>query len=1071
MRKLFSILVCLVACTTMLMAQQKTVTGRVISSEDGEPVIGATVVVTGTTTGTTTDGNGNFKLSVPVGGAKSVTVSYIGMDTKEVSIKEKMHIYLSPAEQVLDDVVVTAMGISKNEKSLGYAAATIKGDDLTLGDISNAAASLQGKVAGVQVSTASSDPGQAVNIVIRGFSSIGGSNQPLYIVDGVPLQNVTMSSQSHSNALAGISNIAPDDIASMTILKGAAATALYGSRAANGVVVVTTKGGTRGSRGRTFNISYDYGWQGRQVSFLPDMQNEYGQGWNGQQTWIENGSWGPAFDGSQQVFGPIWNGQQLIHEYSAVKDNVKDFFELGISQSHNVILNGVSDDDKMSYYLSYGYTKDDGIMPSSADSYKRNTLAFRTAYDAAKWLKLSSSVNLANARTKTVGNFQGTSVIDGLLEMPRDMNIVDHKDLSSPFNTPEAYFTPYGITNPYWALANHKNEMNSKQVNGKIQADIKPWQFLTFTYRFGFDYVDFDSKLGNPQIDLDDSLIDDDMGYPPSSMNESGMVQAYYGRRYELNHDAIVNFRDAYVDKKLDVNVSAGLNVNERYSTSLSAVAEDLTFLTGFWDLSNGASWTTMSETQWKRRQVALFGDATIGWDETFFLNLTGRNEWSSTLPLEKNNYFYGGITGSYIFSNMLPENDVLTYGKVRAAFGKTGNDAGVYLTKAKYAQAYTDGTYGYDISKFPMNGINAFESTGTAGSSSLKPEMTKEFEVGADLQFLDGRIGLDASYYNRVTSDQIFTLPVDPASGYSRMVTNFGEVRNRGVELVLNTTPVRTKNWRWDLSLNWAKNYNKVLSVPESLEGGRVTIYGFSAGNDAVYMYAEEGKELGTYWTYLPTYDPEGHIIVDQNGMPVLTDDLVDTGKTMNHKWTGGLTTSVSAYGFTLSAALDVRYGGYMFSRSKNLAQFTGNSVVTTFNERRPFIIPNSVVSDGQGGYVENTTPIFLLDGSYQEYFNDYGYGYGGEAYLVDRSYAKLRNITLGYRVPRKWVQRTGFLSSAEVSVFCNNVFTWVAKDNYFVDPESSTVTSSTDLAAQFGELYVNPSCRVWGFNVGLKF
>ena len=366
------------------------------------------------------------------------------------------------------------------------------------------------------------------------------------------------------------------------------------------------------------------------------------------------------------------------------------------------------------------------------------------------------------------------------------------------------------------------------------------------------------------------------------------------------------------------------------------------------------------------------------------------------------------------------------------------------------------------------MSGINAFQATNSIGSSTLKPEMTTEFEIGANLSFFQNRINVDFAYYNRTTDDQIFSLPVDPATGYTTMVTNFGKVRNKGIELLVNFTPIQTRDFRWDIGFNFAKNDNEVVSLPESLEGGKVNIYSFSAGNDAVYMYAEEGKPMGEFYTYLPLYTADVKIIVDANGQPLLSASVEDTGKNVNADWTGGVTTSLSYKGLTLSGALDIRKGGYMFSRTKNLIQFTGNGDVTTFNERRPFVIPNSVVSDGNGGYVENTTPIYMTNSSYQNWLNNFGAGEGGEFYLLDRSYVKLRNITLAYQLPRSIVSKL-YLSDITLSLFCNNVFTWTAKDNKYIDPEGSTVGS--DLTGMFGELYVNPACRTFGFNVGLKF
>ncbi len=1050
---------------------QTQVDGIVVSQEDGQPVIGVSVLVIGTNIGTVTGNDGRFSLTVPAGKSQ-LRFSYLGMETLEVSARPRMRIVLRSDDTNLDEIVVTAMGISRQQKTLGYSATQLDNDELTLGKMTDVTSALAGKVAGVQISASSADPGTANSVIIRGFSSINGNNQPLYVVDGVPLQQTTSLSQGHEEAMGGISNINPNDIESMTVLKGAAATALYGSRAANGVIVVTTKSGKRGD-GRNFTITYDGSVQWRTVATLPKFQNQFGQGWNGKQTFIENGSWGPELDGSQQVYGPIWNHQQLIHKYEAVENNIKDFFETGLTTSHSVALSGVSDDSKMTYYLSYGYSGDDGIIPSNKDIYRRNTIAMRASYEPISWLRVSSSVNIATSKADVPGSFQGTSVIDGILEFPRDLSLVDRKDLSSPFNTPEAWYTPYGITNPYWAIENNYNHNDSKQVQGKIQADIKPIRQLTLTYRYGFDYTDYDFKIGFPQITLDDALINEDYGYAPLNMNQDGWVFSRYLRKYEKNHDFLANWADKYLDGMLDVNVTAGVNMNERYQTLTSGQTDKLTFNTGFWDLSNGSTISELSEGQSKRRLVGLFGDITLGWDEMLYLGLTARNDWSSTLPLNKNSYFYPGATLSWIFTRLIPKNNILDFGKLRLAYGKTGNDASPYLTSARFIQGTSRAYYGSDVAKFPLGGVNAFQAASTIGSSDLKPEMTTEYEIGLNLAFFGNRINIDAAYYNRETKDQIFTLPVDPASGYAYMVTNFGNVRNRGIELLVNTTPVRTKDFRWDLGFNFSKNNNKVLSMPASVEGGKTDIYSFSAGNDAVYFYAEEGNPMGEYYTYMPQYTNDGKLIVGEDGQPLLTTDLKDTGKNMNPDWIGGVTTALSWKGITLSAALDIRKGGYMFSRSKNLMQFTGNGAITTYNERRPFVIPNSVVSDGKGGYVENTTPIFLGGGDlgygdYQGYYNDYGWGQGGEAYLLNKSFVKLRNITLAYQLPKALVSKL-YLSDITVSLFCNNVFTWTHKSNTFIDPEGST--TGNDLEGQFGELYVNPGCRTFGFNVGVKF
>ncbi len=1079
MRKLalFLSMILFVGLQTMS-AQTKAISGKVVDNL-GEAIPGVSIVVKGTTIGTISRPDGTYNLNVPED-ATNLVYTFVGMKLQDILINGRSTINVTMESDAInvDEVVVTALGIKRSEKTLGYAATTVNSEELVKARNTNISSSLSGKVAGVQVQSNSSDPGIASSVIIRGFSSINGNNQPLYVVDGIPLQNSSLNldaagidKSGQAVSTSGLSNIASDDIESMTVLKGAAATALYGSRAANGVIIINTKNGKKG-KNKNFTITYNGSIQFREVSLLPEFQNDFGQGWNGKQTYIENGSWGPALDGSTQVYGPIFNNKQLIHKYSALKNNVKDFFDIGVSNSHSLALSGVSKDETMKYYISYTYADDDGIMPSDADSYKRNTIAYRTTYDATDWLSVSSSVNFARSETDLVSTYQGTSVIDGLYEMPRDISIVDMKDISSPFNQPQAYFTPYGITNPYWSLANNYNHLDSKQVYGKLQLDIKPIKDLTLTYRFGFDYTDYDLKIGVPQINVDDELINEDYGYSPINMNQDGNVYARYRRAYQLNHDFLANYNKKFANN-FTLTAVGGANITDTKTTVLYGQTDGLTFETGFWDLSNGSTKSILGENQTQKRTIGVFGDATIGFDEMLFLNLSARNDWSSTLPIDDNSYFYYGTTLSWIFTELMPKNNILTFGKIRLAYGKTGNDADVYQTSTRYIQGYANGYYGLDIAKFPMNSTNSFISSTIAGSTTLSPEMTTESEIGMNMQFLNGRIGLDASYYNRKTDKQIFELPVDPSTGFSTNVLNFGKVENKGFEMLLNTVPVKTNNFRWNLDFNFAINKNKVLSLPESVEGGKVQIYRFTAGNDAVYMYAEEGKAMGRYYTYLPQYveDPQseyyGNIIVDSDGQPVKSDNVEDTGLDMNHDWTGGVTTTFSAYGFSLSAALDVRYGGTMFSRTKNLMQFTGNGIVTTYNDRNPFIVPNSVQAT-DGGYIENDVPVKMTDGSMQDYYDKYGYGNMGLAYLVDRTYAKLRNITLSYNIPRKWINRTP-LSDVSLSVFCNNAFIWTAEDNYYVDPESST--TGTDLEGQFGELYVNPANRIYGFNLKITY
>lgn len=1081
--KKFLFLLMAVFSAVAISAQTRTVTG-VVTSSDGEPIVGASVLVEGTSLGAQTDLEGRFSIKNVPSDAKSLRVSYVGMTSREVAIiPGEIKIVLSLNSEMLEEVVVTAMGISRSEKSLGYSATQVGAAEIEKAQTTNVMTALQGKVAGLQIQRTSTDPGMANSVQIRGLGSINGSNEPLYVVDGVPMANTTLSSTGHVVATSGVANIAPDDIASLTVLKGAAATALYGSRASNGVIIITTKNGSQ-QDGKNFELTYSGNVEASTVLYLPEMQNRWGQGWNGSQTVIENGSWGPVLNGSIQPIGPIYDYDQLFHYYSAQKNNVRDFFDTGWSQNHNVALSGVSKDKTMNYYASYSYTSNDGIIPTDHDSYRRNTIALRGSYQPEKWIKVSTNMNLATYKTQMVGSWQGASVIDGIYEMPRDVSTSYLKDLRNVFNTPQAYYTPYGITNPYWALENNSNVTQGKQVYGKLQLDLMPISDLTLTYRFGFDYSDYDAKIGYAQIEVSDDLINNDYGYPPSSMNEAGSIYAYYSRSYELNHDFLASYSHRWLDNRLDFNAIVGLTLNERGSTYTQSGVSGLAVESGWWDLTNGSSWDTMEESQSKRRLVGLFGDFNFGWDDFLFLDVTMRNDWSSTLPIGHNSFFYPGVTLSGVFTRWIENKEVLSFGKIRLAYGKTGNDAAPYRTITQWAQAYSGGYYTSYNTKFPYgyNSTNAFMQSATAGARDLRPEMTTEFEIGTNIKLFNGRIDIDASYYNRDTKDQIFSLPIDPSTGFSTQVVNFGTVRNRGIELMVNFTPVQSKDWEWNIGFNWSKNWNKVLSLPEGLDGGKVSIYGFAAGADNVTMYAEEGKALGQFYTYLPIFDTNpnsptyGAQLVDRYGQPILTSSIQDTGMNMQHKWTGGVTTSLRWKSLTLSAALDVRFGGYMFSRTKNLMQFTGNGAVTSYNDRLPFVIPNSVygqqTSNGEwvSSGVENITPIYAANSSLQTYFNDYGYGAGGLAYMVDRSFAKLRNLSLTWSIPYKWLSKI-YLKQVDLTLYGNNLFMWTSRGNRYVDPESTTVTGYGDLGYGFGELYTNPSSRQYGVNLKVTF
>ncbi|MBO4673613.1 MAG: SusC/RagA family TonB-linked outer membrane protein [Bacteroidaceae bacterium] len=1065
-KRLWSFLaVCLMA-VSMAFAQ-KTVTGKVVD-DLGEPVVGASVLVKGTTIGSATDLEGNFNIKNVPNSATTLMVSYIGMKTKEVTIKPNLKIILESDSKALNDVIVTAMGIKRSVKALGYSATQVKADEIIEARTNDIMSGLAGKIAGVQISTTSTDPGASNSVIIRGISSLGG-NQPLYVIDGVPLDNTTHRSGDELNNSFDFGNganaVNPEDVESMTVLKGAAATALYGSRAAAGVIMITTKSGKKASKG--IGIEYNGGVQWESVLRVPQMQNQFGMGWYGDKTDDENGSWGPAFDGSVLKYGSIYNNSQLIKSYSPVKNNIKDFFDTGFRYNNSVSFNGASDDGRSNFFVSLSQLKENGIIPTDADSYKKYTFSARGSHKY-KDFTFSTSLNYAYQQNNFVSTGQKEgSMYNAIMQTPRDISIAELKDTSDPFNTPGYYYTPYGITNPYWLLENNQNEYESERFYGKLQLDYDFLKYFKATYRFGLDTTTGHHNAGRPNMQ---SLFGQTyLGLNGASTfdGSTGSVSQQTNRNREIDQNFFVTY-DQQINDDWHVNAVAGVNGNERKYTYLSAAVTGLTIPT-WYNLSNSSEIPTVDQYTRLRRLIGGYFQGEVGYKDFLYLTVTARNDWSSTLPKGNRSFFYPGITGSFVFSELLkPElKDIISFGKFRAAWGKTGNDATPYMVKSVYAQGAASSTY-FGVSNFPFTktGTNAYTVGNTLGSNSLSPEMTSEVELGLNMAFLKNRLSFDFAFYNRVTDKQAVQLDMDPATGYTLQNTNFGKIRNRGLELLVEGTPVKIGDFQWDLTFNWTKNWNKVLSLPEGAEGNEQAI---DAGFSGCELYAIEGREVGIIKTYTNKKTEDGKVIVNSNGLPITTDELVEIGS-IQHKFQMGFGTRLRYKGVTLSVDFDYRHGGLMYSRTRDISLFTGNAIQTAYNNRNPWVVPNSVVevgadADGNPIYEENTTP--LTPTNIYNYWNNGGLGMDADN-LISKTYLKLRSLNLSWDLPKKWLART-FLSDVRLTFFGTNLFVWTPSSNTFIDPE---ITSwGNDLAGGFGEYSANPSSRKFGFNLQVKF
>lgn len=1043
-------------------AQVKTVSGRVTSADNGQALIGVSVSVPGTTVGVNTDENGRFTLSHIPASASQLRFSFIGMETQTLPIKSVMNVALKSNDKVLGGVVVTALGIKRSEKSLGYSATSIKTDDITETRSADIMSSLQGKVAGVTISNTSSDPGSSNSVIIRGFSSLGGSNQPLYVIDGVPMDNSTLSSSDELNHNYDFGNganaVNPDDVEDMTILKGAAATALYGSRAANGVIMITTKKGKKREKG--LGVTYNGGIQFANVARLVEMQNMFGQGTNGEHVATENTSWGIRLDGLERVWGRVYDNSQRVKSYKAIKNNVRDFFDTGVTYNNSVSFDGAT--DKSDYFVSLSNVNSDGIYPTRSDAYNKYTFTTNGSFKVNNKLTFSSSVNYSYQKNNFVSTGQKLNPIFALYNVPRDISITSQKDLSNPFNTPGYYYTPYNATNPYYILNNYLDKNEQDKLWGKFQADYNILDFLKFTYRVGLDYNTSKMRNGIPNMSA--------LFYGTPNWNDNseigqqeGWVYTLDQRRREINQDFMLNFSKP-LDEDFNLNAVLGLNTNERKVSVASQSNTSLDVPTWF-NVNNSGKTPTVVDRFYHKRLIGFYGQVEGSWKDMLYLTITGRNDWSSTLPKDNRSYFYPGVTASFIFSELLPEStkDIISFGKARLAWGKTGNDASWYMTNTVYAQAAANGS-GWGTMSFPLGGYNAFTLSNVMGNTNLKPEMTSEFEFGLNMAFLHNRLSFDFAYYNRSTKNQVLSMSLDNATGFGSRNINLGEVTNKGFELLISGTPIKTRDWQWDLNWNIAHNSSKVVSLSEEI-GGEVLIFGFSGGTG---LYAIKGKPLGTFKDQKLERDPEGHVVVNAStGVPVKESTYTTCGS-MNYKYTMGFGSTLRYKDFALTANFEVRHGGKMYCRTKGTTFFTGIAKQTVYNDRSPFIVPNSVnkitAADGTVSYVENTT---ALDYDHiQTYWADQ---YDCDASnLVSKSFVKLRDVVLTWNVPSKWIDKT-FLTGASFSIFGRNLLMWTPSDNTFVDPE--TASFGNDLDSQFGEYGGNPSTRTYGFNLKLSF
>jgi len=950
------------------------------------------------------------------------------------------------------------LNVERKEAALGYSATTVHSADISQGRSFSPINGLQGKVAGVIINSGSGAPGAQTFVNIRGLNSIGGNNNPLYVVDGVPVNNSFnnfTSDSNDANRQQDFGNRAndfnPEDIESITILKSASSTAMYGSRAANGVILITTK---KGKRGEGVKVDFTSSAEMSNPLRLPKVQQEFGQGWNAVNDYTQNGSWGPAFDYKNRVWGNVVDNSQQIKQYRPLPNNVRDFFETGKSFVNTIAVSGGG--EKTTFYVSYANTNQDGIIPTNADSYKRNNFSFRGSY-TDKHLTISSSINyiLKDAKAVTVGQgSNGATLFQEMIQIPSDMSVVDLKDYHNKFNNLDNFYTPYN-QNPYWVLNENGNRYIENRIQGNVTATYNFNSWLGATWRVGTD-------VANGQV-KDWIAIANFSPSGPNSSEISVPGTVFNRGRYsrEVNSDFMITVNKD-LSPNFHINALVGNNVNQRQQDDYDASVSKLS-VPGFYNLQNSSNQPTITTTQSIRRITGVYANAELAYKDYMYLTLTARNDWSSTLPPGKNSYFYPGAALSVVFSELIPSiQDKVSFGKLRLSVGQTGRDSDPYNIKNVYVPSNIGLPFGN--LKFPLTGVNAFEVSNQIGNPNLKPEITTEYEIGTELKFFQNRVGIDLSLYNKTTVNQILASQLAASSGFGTQVRNFGKVQNKGIELLVTLTPIKTEKFAWTLLSNWTINRNKVLELTNGLSQYLINnIYDID-------FVALKGQPIGVFKAPKDSVDAGGHVIVNGQGIPIPSSGKEVIGNIQSNFVTG-LTNQFKYGNFNLSFTFDYRDGGKMYSYTKNLMEFVGNSTNTLYNDRQPFVVPNSVkpgpVVDGQQTFVENDIPVNMNNVS--NYFTSNTNQALERGHVLDRTFLKLREVVIGYNFPQSILGKS-FVRSLNLSVYGRNLWLWTPASNNIVDPEITAYPGS-GVSAYAGEFAVNPTVRSYGISLRAGF
>lgn len=1068
MLKLFtrlSLMAYVLAAPLLALAQERTVTGKVSSSDDGLGLPGVNVEVPRTSTGTMTDANGNF--SIVVTGESSVLVfSYVGYITQEITVGSNsvINVSLVVDTKTLSEVVVTAFGLQQEKKALAFAVQEVNGSELVQSREVNIVDALNAKVAGVQVVRQGGSAGAGSSILIRGTSSVSGNNQPLFVVDGIPINNSfrssigTASGVDYSNRAIDLN---PNDIENVSVLKGPAATALYGIQGGNGVILITTKKGARANKGFSVDFSSNFSTE-RIMNYFP-AQLKYSQGDNG----VFNG--GTTFNhygapistlrydpSTPNVKDPNGTIVDMNHPNAGprvpVYDNQELFFRNGYT--HDNYLAVSSNKDNSNFYLSIGNMFQQGIVPEN--TFNRTSVKLAAETKLSSKFKVNGSVNYVNSKSTKFG--RGDNFSDAIQGLYRTPPSFDNRVYAYPSGIQRNFrgavdgSTPFSPDNPFWTVNNNPYKDNVNRFISSVQAEYQPMEWLSFLYRLGYDFSNDDrTQIWAPY------------SAGGSAISASG---ALGGRITEDNYvDRIIN-SDFIVTakKKFGENLEGTLLIGHNLfsSNTVNHYLSGHNFaIPGLYNINNTQENPVFLKSKFEKQTQAVYSRINLAYMNSIFLELTGRNEWSSTLPAATRSFPYGSASLGVVFSEFLNlDENIFSFGKLKASVAIVGNDAPLYRTETFYNVGTTGTRYAGGV-RFPIGGVGGVLLSSAAGNPNLKAESNTTREIGLDLRFLNNRIGLDFTYYKSLSRDQIISVPVPSSTGFTTQVINSGEIENRGVEIVLNAKPISKGDFSWDILLNFTRNRNYVNSLPND-EPIVTNLFGARIQSRLI-----PGEQYGIFYGNAFKRNANGDILISPSGFPQFDPNGQQIVGNPNPDYLIGLRNSLNYKSYSLSFLWDIRKGGDVV----NVTAFwmgNGSGVAEHTTDRNKVVIFRGII-DNPGGDNDgqvNNIPVRLDQAAFQGVGAASAVGRElAERWVQDGSWIRLRDITLSYRLPANIISKVG-MSRANIGLYGRNILLFT---NYGgIDPETNL--NGPNAAAGL-DAFTTPNMRSYGVTLSGTF